>query len=271
MKNYIFPILACLVVLTACQKEIDINFHTVDPLFVIEGRVTNELTEVLITQTKDMDDVPQWEGYADAVVTVTDDSGHAESLSYTYNGWFYSTSGFIGEPGKTYVLTVETGDEVFTSTSTMSGVASLDNFYFRWLEVMNEKVVFCSLVMTDIPDEENYYCYRVYRNGYSYRWGVFHDRGNDGQEITMDIYCMTKKKADENKEEDWDDILYEGDQISVELQTIDRRTYDYLYSLELSESTHYNPIDNFTGGCLGYFAAYSTVREYTEFSFDTIE
>lgn len=271
MKKYIYSMLVGVLVLTSCQKEINMDFHTIDPLFVIEGRVTNEVAEVIITQTKDVTDTTKWEGWNEAIVTITDADGHIEELEYWFDGWFHSLTGFVGQPGATYSLKVEIGDEVFTSTSTMNAAASLDQFYFRWLEVMNEKVVFCSLVMTDIADEENYYCYRVYRNGQSYRWGVFHDRGNDGQEITTDIYCMTQKKADENKEEDWDDILYEGDQISVELQTIDRRTYDYLYSLALSESTHYNPIDNFSGGCLGYFAAYSTVRESTEFSFDSIE
>lgn len=78
--------------------------------------------------------------------------------------------------------------------------------------------------------------------------------------IFVDIACMDEDTVEENKEEDYDDILYEGDRITIEIQTIDRRTYDYLYSLGLSERTSANPIANFTGGCLGYFSAYSAVR-----------
>jgi len=39
---------------------------------------------------------------------------------------------------------------------------------------------------------------------------------------------MTEKAAQDNKQEDWDEILYEGDIIELEIQTIDLRTYDYL-------------------------------------------
>ena len=51
----------------------------------------------------------------------------------------------------------------------------------------------------------------------------------------------------------------EGDKLRVELRTIDQRAYDYLYSMQIMDNTSTNPIRNFTGGCLGYFSAYSQV------------
>lgn len=53
---------------------------------------------------------------------------------------------------------------------------------------------------------------------------------------------MTEKAAQDNKQEDWDEILYEGDIIELEIQTIDLRTYDYLNSLAMSEDSSANPI-----------------------------
>jgi hypothetical protein len=55
------------------------------------------------------------------------------------------------------------------------------------------------------------------------------------------------------------DMLREGDRLHLELRAIDQRTYDYLYSMQIMDNTGTNPIQNFTGGCLGYFSAYSEV------------
>ena len=82
---------------------------------------------------------------------------------------------------------------------------------------------------------------------------------------------MTEKAAQDNKQEDWDEILYEGEIIELEIQTIDLRTYDYLNSLAMSEDSSANPISNFTNGYLGYFSAYSSVRMQIVFKYDEVE
>ena len=37
---------------TACTKEIDFDFHEVDPIVVIEGRVTNEGSTVVVSRSR---------------------------------------------------------------------------------------------------------------------------------------------------------------------------------------------------------------------------
>ena len=44
-----------------------------------------------------------------------------------------------------------------------------------------------------------------------------------------------------------------------EVRAIDQKSYDYLYSMQIMDNTGTNPIPNFTGGCLGYFSAYSHI------------
>ena len=63
--------------------------------------------------------------------------------------------------------------------------------------------------------------------------------------------------------ENWKRILYDGDNISVTLMTIDAKTYDYLQQLGRGQSHGANPHSNITGGCLGYFAAGSVVHTDT--------
>ncbi|MCC8034347.1 MAG: DUF4249 domain-containing protein [Rikenellaceae bacterium] len=269
MKRTLYFTFSILLFFTSCEKEIEINYRSVEPLYVVEGRVTNETAEVLVTLTRDMDDgsLPAAQNDAEIILTSSDGSNHR--LVYGPDG-YYRAAGLTGTVGENYTLSVWVGGGNFYSESTMHDGAGIDDLYFQWLKVMGQKFVILTFSFRDIPDQENYYCYRVWRNGKNYRWNVLHDRGNDGREITLDIVCMTEKMADENKKDDWDDILYEGDQIEIELQSIDRRTYDYLFSLGLGGSANTNPIDNFTGGCLGYFAAYSTCRSATVFSWSDI-
>ncbi|MCD8166951.1 MAG: DUF4249 domain-containing protein [Bacteroides sp.] len=223
----------------------------------------------MITLTRDMDDGSEPTPQDNATVTITAGNGTHYPLIFGSDG-YYRAAGLTGTVGESYTLTVAVDNQEFTSESLMHDGVSIDEFYFQWLKIMGERLVILTFSFEDIPDEENYYCYRIYRNGENYYWNVLHDQGNDGQVITLDVICMTEKMAEDNKEDDWDYILYEGDEIQIELQTIDKRTYDYLFSVGLSEGTNTNPIHNFTGGCLGYFAAYSTYRADTIFSYAEI-
>ena len=78
--------------------------------------------------------------------------------------------------------------------------------------------------------------------------------------------------AEEDKEENWDYILYEGDTITCQLMSIDRATYDYLTSLHAGQSNGANPRSNLIGGCLGYFTAGSVTHADTlVFHYDAIK
>ncbi len=271
MIKEIISLTAFLFLLSACEKEIALDYRSVDPLYVIEGRVTNEITEVLITQTRDMNDGIKGTGLDRATVSITDSDGYTEALQYQPDGYYRSVTGLTGEVGKGYTLSVSIDEEEFTSFSEMNGVVPIDTLYFHWLEVMGERILFARFIFEDRAGEENYYHYRMYRNGEIYRWEVEHDRGSDGMKIQEDFFCTSERTAEKNKEEDWDEILYEGDLIELEIQTIDRSTYDYLYSLYISENTSANPVSNFTGNCLGYFSAYSTTRIQAVFRYADIE
>ena len=89
----------------------------------------------------------------------------------------------------------------------------------------------------------------------AYRWNVFDDRGNPPGRVFRDIHCMMEKTAIEDKEDDWDKILYDGDTITLQLMSIDLPAYDYFRTLISGQSAGANPVSNISGGCLGYFMA----------------
>ena len=99
--------------------------------------------------------------------------------------------------------------------------------------------------------------WRLTRNGKPYKWHVMNNKGYfdvTGIDVPCFVYCDLDK---DNK-----DILQDGEEISLEVRKIDRRTYDYLYALAKAEQSASNPIRNFSNpATLGYFSAYNSVRK----------
>lgn len=270
MKHFFSIILASSLLLTGCEKEIEIDYRSVDKLYVIEGRITGETTEVIVTHTRDMGSPVKGSGIEVTSVEISTNDGFTEKLEYQSDGFYRSPSGLTGNPLQTYTLSVSMDGKEYISSSTMQKQAGIESMKFQWFDVMDERGLICVLGVNDIAGEENHYCYRMYRNGELYRWNTLRDRGKDGETISINIFCMSESMAQDNKEDDRDEILYEGDEITIELRTIDKKAYDYLYSLGLSERTSFNPIDDFSGECLGYFSAYSVVRQQIVFRYSEI-
>lgn len=259
MKLNILALSALVIMLASCEKEISIDYNDVVPLLVIEGNVNNESVEVVISETRNMDDAEN-RIHTDALIYLSDSNGNIEVLDCDPDGIYRSKSIREGIPGVTYTLEVTRDDKTYVSSSTMQNPVEIISAEFSWEDFMNTKMLYYTIEFADIVGEDNFYCYRMFRNGEPYRWSVLSDRGSNDEHILVDIACMSEEQVNDGKEEDLDDILNPGDEIMLEIQTIDKTTYDYLFSLLLSERTSTNPLPNFSGGCLGYFSAYGVSR-----------
>lgn len=268
MRKYVYLTLTVILLASSCRKELDFDYRSTDKLYVVDGQLSNETMKILITRTRDMDDRDKGRGVEVISVDVTDQRGVKETFYYYSDANYYPrTSTFAPEPGKTYTLTVTTNEGQFTSQSTMHGPVSLEDVAFRYQTIMEYDMLILSFSVRDIPGEDNYYRSVIYLNGEKYRWNVFKDTGMDGKLINVQALCPYDKDGTIDRGE----VIREGDNIRLEVHTIDRRAYDYLYSLSLSESTASNPIENFSGGCLGYFAAYSVVSHDMIFRFEDVQ
>ena len=269
----LFFICSFILFLTACKKEIDFDFNEVDPVVVIEGRVTNEGTTVMITPTRAVTDSVRSRCVQGAVVTVTAD-GVTTPLSYDAATDRYRSS-LVGVPGKTYQLSIDLDGHHYTASAFMSESAPILSADFFWMSVLDERMLVYELWAVDpYPTERNQYWYRVDRISHHphfegkrktepYRWGVLDDRGCPPGRIFLDMVSTSEKNMDEDEEEHWKSILYDGDSITCQLMTIDRPVYDYFSSLRAGQSGGANPRTNISGGCLGYFAAGSITRTDT--------
>ena len=258
------------VVLVSCEKDLDIDYHTTEPLYVVEASTTPAHTVVRITQTVDVSEVVRPKPVDGALVVVTDGDGRRDTARMQYSGNYISSMG--GTPGTTYRIDINVGGQLFSSTSVMQRQPVLNSFRLVWQDMMSTRVLFGELRIADYPGEENYYYIHVFRNDYGYRWTVFRDTGNPGQELKQLFGVCSEDEIDSEDNPGATDIICEGDRMRVEIRAVDRRAYDYLSSMQTMDSAGSNPIANFTNGCLGYYSAYNpVVYEFVFHRADVVE
>ena len=280
MKKSIIFLFSCLLtfslsqLLTSCEKEIDIDYHQVDPLYVAEGLITQDgstnytkrPTFVRLTTTQDMtDNVSNGHNLMGATIVLSEDGYVLDTLRYWRNGYYVSDC--QGYEGSQYTIDVYLDGNHFQSSSVMQAEPQFSSFRFVWKDVLSERLLFADLKINDISGQNNYYFMHIYRNGIGYRWAVMDDSHNPGGELQQLFSCTTERNLDKND----DDGLKDGDKIHLEIRSIDRRTYDYFYSMQVMQNSATNPVQNYTGGCLGYFSACQIVTYDTTFRRANIE
>jgi hypothetical protein len=261
--------------LTGCKKEIDFDYHEIAPVVVIEGRVTNEGMEVLVTTSRSVTDSVHPRCLQGAAVSITG-NGVTTVLPYDAATDSYH-SAVTGKAGETYHLSVDYDGRHYEASATMHDAAPILSANFYWMSMLGERMLVYELWAVD-PDaaERNYYWYRVDRISKHphilqmksqaqepYRWSVRDDRGCPPGKFFLDVMATSEKAMDEDKEENWKSIFYEGDKVVCRLMTIDRPVYDYFTSLRAGQSGGANPRTNISGGCLGFFAAGTVTRTDT--------
>ena len=247
--NRLYYILA-LLLFVSCEKEIDIDYRSVEPIYVVEASVSNEGMKARVSQTQDMDNNETKSDVTNASIVVTGSDGSETRLSHQKDGKYLSM--VKGKEGVTYQIDVEVDGHHFTSTSTMQRMPKINRFHFIWKKIMSERFLVGELLFQDIPNEDNWYFSHIYRNNLGYRWAVKRDDQNPNKELQQ-LFSIAREGSNDK------DLLVDGDKLHIELRAIDQRAYDYLYSMQIMDNTNTNPIPNFTGGCLGYFSAYNQV------------
>ena len=261
MKKFIYSILPLIFV--SCTKEIEIDYHQAATRYVVEGTINNSGTEIRVSTTNNMDDNNTISDINNATVTITPEGGSAITVPFARNGYYRSK--LAGVAGTAYQLDVEVDGHHFTSTSTMQKTPKMNAFKLVWKKMLTERYLFGDLRLLDIPNEANWYFMHIYRNGIGYRWAVMKDDKNPNKELQQ-LFTFFRDGANDS------DVLKDGDELRIVIRAIDERAYDYLYSMQQMSSTGTNPIDNFTGGCLGYFSANSEIDYYQDFYYkDVVE
>ena len=139
----------------------------------------------------------------------------------------------------------------------------VNDFYFIRKKIVGENFLMAKLLIQDIPNEENYYFAHLYRNGTGFRWAVKKDDTDPNKEQQI-LFTFAREGSNDK------DLPKEGDRFRLEVRSIDRKSYDYLFSMQQMDNTGTNPIPDFTGGCLGYFSAYSQLIDNYVFRYASV-
>jgi hypothetical protein len=260
--------------LISCQKVIELDLNSTAPQLVVEANISDETGPYFVQLSQSVDfyavSIPTVSG---AVVEISDlTTGIKERLTDLSNG-LYLTSIIMGIPGHTYSLRISTSGQVYEAESAMPfPVGSLK------LDVERE--------LNDEPSSDETsgdqpFRYRVYyeitdpvQTDNYYRFVIFHkNRELRSRRVFSDQYHNGKIIADDFVLHDSIDFQA-GDTVGIELQNIDKNTYNFFRTLREGASglsflsaSPANPITNISNNGLGYFSAASLNKGYVVIPF----
>ncbi len=286
MKKYFsFPIAAFVMVaisLFSCTENIEIKTDNSEPILVIYGCLTNDFTYQTIRVSSsspyfDPNPNPTISG-ADVRVTSSEGETILFRESSTEAGVYNSTERVAGQPGVTYVLTVETdfdGDgirETYTATSTMALPVEVDSMKIAYVETSAFNAYELYIYAQDPPTVDYYLAnYVVNDTAATDRISlksVMKDDIINGQYLngfTIMLFKDTVYEAEEGNDYEDDHVyLTEGNKLTLEFSRIDKEYYNFIAQCQ-REMNGENPffgapasnIDtNISGGATGFFTSY---------------
>lgn len=248
-------LLAIIAMVASCQKVISLKLSNSSPQVVIEGNLTNVfgVQYVVITQSVNFTSTNTFPLVAGASVSITDDSTGTVYKFKEDTAGIYSFYPMVGYAGRKYTLTVKTGGQTYTASSTMPAQVNLDSVTAKISSFGNKDLRTVTANYQDPAKTANQYRYVLSINGeQTSTIFTFDDSFTNGRYVRQDLF------------ENSTDIHYH-DTVSVEMQCIDRNMYQYWFSLSQQQTngpgggtTPSNPPSNFNNNALGYFSAHTS-------------
>ena len=251
-------IIALAAIFTSCEKVVEVDLNNSAPRVVIEASLmpgTNLFT-VQVTQTGDYFTATDPTPINNASVVLQEENGTPTAIPFEAKGHYSKT--ITAQEGKSYTLTVTIGDKTYEAKSYLPPVVPLDALTLEEapLQSLGSKDTTFNVYInfTDPAVVANNYRLLITVNDtlvpMSEELVVFNDKNIDGNTVNTNASFSTFKR---------------GDYISIEMQSIDAKVYDFYFTLSniLLDNGGFsaapaNPNTNFTGGALGCFVAYSS-------------
>jgi hypothetical protein len=247
--------------LLSCEKVIDVKIRDADSKMVIEGVITDEpgSLKVVLTRTVKYNSGNQFPNVTGATVRIKD-NGVEYLLSELAPG-VYVNNLVNGIPGHQYDLTITTGSEIFTASSTMQIAVPIDTVIIARAPFTSQKKA--SVYYTDPAGINNGYRFIQYVNGKkdpAIFWD--NDEFTDGQTTAVRLDNGVDNDSDRR-------TIHTLDTVRIELLSLDDVIYRFWSTLQFGgasgdgfTASPANPVTNIKGGALGYFSAHS-VRSMT--------
>jgi len=249
-------------VFTSCEKVIQIDLNSSNPILVAEGQMLKDsVAWIKLSYTSDYFNIEQQEYEENATVSISDNN-NSETLTYVGNG-IYKGQQLLGQVSQNYTINITTGKEEHTATSTLYKPTEIYGIIFKESEIVrpgheeDEGTTYSlEIKFKDDTQKENYYLTKLFVNNRLDSYLLIDDKMHINENVIS--YPVMKKFFSEN------DIL------TVDIYSVDKNTYTYYSQLNDAvatgmkpgeASTPYNPYSNFNENVMGYFAALSHVSQ----------
>lgn len=233
---------------SSCTQEINLKLNNAGPQIVIEGNVYNTPGPYLVHISTSLPyySTDSFPGVTGASVVIADNAGNTDTLHELTAGYYYTDSSYLGVPGRTYNLTIVSGGNKYTSTSTMPQPVAISSLTEQSLTVFTQSRIIVYCKFPDNAAAENYFRITTYQDSaQAVEDRVYSDQLTHGN-VQQDIISTANN-------------IQVGDTIQVILQAIDGGVYNYFNSLRTNTNSSSiapaNPISNISNNALGYFSA----------------
>ncbi len=276
-------LLAVLVFMSSCTEDIDLKLNNTKPLFVVDGRITTDITthSVRLTMTADYYSNEMVPAVSAAKVSL-DDGMQTIVLheSDAKPGYYETPSDYFGVVGRTYKLIIENVDadkdghtEVYEAVSILNPVNEIDSVDYEYDD--QDKMWKVLLYGQDIPDRKDYYMWGVAKND-SLVSDAYSELQSTDDEFFDGNYAnrvWVQSIAEEDEDGDLKITVKDGDWIKLIMGGINEEFHNYLMAIQ--EETGFksplfsgppanvrgNIISNSGNEVLGFFTTYSVVRD----------
>lgn len=253
MKKNNIIIILIIFFLTSCEKELDFQYHDIEPQLVIEGLLDQEGIRVTLSNTTPMDEKIEKNYLTDGLVWLIDETYQEKiKLLPDINGVYQAP--YSGKADNTYRLEISRAGKSYLSTCKMRPATTIEGLKFQWIKMPYDYVAVLQIIFKDLDSVDDCYWIKLFRNGEPYKWIISDDKGSVNG-LIMEVIMTTRKDLDE---EDEKDKLKEGDKVKVVINAISREMYDYLIAIENNSN---GPTMFENDFCLGYFLASDSVAD----------
>jgi hypothetical protein len=254
MKN-IFSIIIITLFFSSCEKVVNVDYKDNQSLIAIEGNITNEAGPyyVKIIKSISLQDTGSYPTIDNAIVSIGDNAGNNETLISQGKG-MYRTSTLNGTEGRTYTLTIQAENKLYTAQSTMPQFVPFDSIKVETLTVFGDTEYNLIPAYNDpVAKGNNYRFVLSVNNKLINQHFIQNDEVKNGVANTQRLEIN-----------DEDLKLKPGDLVSITMQCVDKNAASFYTTLaQMADSgpgggtTPNNPPNNISNEALGLFSAHT--------------
>lgn len=252
--RYLAALFIAGLLLSSCEKVIDVELNEAEQKLVIEAVVSNDTAQnyVNLSLSGGFYATNNFAAVEGAAVGIEDENGNYFPMAELVPG-VYTNSSLVGELNTSYTLTVIYDNVTYTATTFIPSPVNIDTLEYEYVPASSfadeGAILFANF--TDPANETNYYRFRITDNGdIDNNWYLRDDGFVNGLETT---YAFFQRSFDD------------GDFVEVEMVGVDATVFRYFEGLEDISTGQGaapgNPTSNIQGDALGFFGGYSVDKK----------